>query len=59
MPTNFLRGLQLENTEIDERFWERMRGMHQGMADDNKGLLATVERAIVRLDRVPIFPLSD
>ena len=41
-----IRALQLESAEADEKFWSGLCGLHQAKADDNRGLLATVQAAI-------------
>jgi hypothetical protein len=40
------RALQLENAEADEQFWSTLEGLHASGVEDQKGLAATVERAI-------------
>jgi hypothetical protein len=47
MPTiDDIRGLQLQNTEADEKFWSSLRDMRQATANDHKQLLATIQQAI-------------
>jgi hypothetical protein len=43
-----LRGLQLENTEADERFWAGLRDMQAEQAEGNKQLAAKAERAAAK-----------
>src|SRR4051812_29771780 len=47
MPTiEDIRGLQLQNSEADEKFWASLRDMRQATAEDHKQLLATIQQAI-------------